>query len=269
MAGRKGLHALRKEWRALERRELRYALRAEQVGWQERKAAWQEKIPPKARTALEAAFAKAFALVFEKGTGAIERTYRRDQIESAHADRTAAFETDGGRRPLRQVRRDGRAAEARGLLATTVEGVGLGLLGIGLPDVVLLVAMLLRGVYTTALRYGCSYEGPRERLLILRVMEASVSRGEDWRRRNAAIDAMLDGGLPEPTAEELDRQTRATAQAFATELLVLKFVQGLPLVGVVGGLADPVYLRRVTRYATLKYQRRYLLALREKGEREG
>ena len=67
MAGPKGLHALRKEWRALERRELRYALRAEQDGWQERKAAWQEKLPPKARTALEAAFAKAFALVFEKG----------------------------------------------------------------------------------------------------------------------------------------------------------------------------------------------------------
>ena len=96
--------------------------------------------------------------------------------------------------PLRHLRRDCRASEARGLLAATAEGVGLGLLGIGLPDVVLLVAMLLRGVYTTALRYGCTYEGPRERLLILRVMEASVSRGEDWRRRNAAKSGAGSGG---------------------------------------------------------------------------
>lgn len=267
MTGSKGIHALRKEWRALERRERRAALRAERDGWQEKWAAWQERIPPKARAALEAAFAKAFALVFEKGTGAIERTYRRDRIEAEHAERTAAFRTDGGRRPLRQIRWDGRAAGACGLLAATVEGVGLGLLGIGLPDVVLLVAMLLRGVYTTALRYGFSYDEPRERLLILHLMEASVSRGEDRRRRDAAIDAMLVDGLPEPTQEELAHQIKATSQAFATELLMLKFVQGLPLVGVVGGLADPVYLRRVTRYAELKYQRRYLLVLQEKGER--
>lgn len=33
----------------------------------------EEKIPPKLQGTLDAAFAKAFALIFEKGTGIIER----------------------------------------------------------------------------------------------------------------------------------------------------------------------------------------------------
>ncbi len=50
-----------------------------------------------------------------------------------------------------------------------------------------------------------------------------------------------------------------TADAFAADMLLLKFVQGLPVVGVLGGAGNPVCYRKVMRYAGIKYRKRYLL----------
>ena len=52
---------------------------------------------------------------------------------------------------------------------------------------------------------------------------------------------------------------RRTAKAFAVDMLLLKFIQGLPVVGVLGGAANPVYYRRIMKYVQLKYRKRYLI----------
>ena len=44
-------------------------------------------------------------------------------------------------------------------------------------------------------------------------------------------------------------------------MLLLKFVQGLPVIGVLGGAANPVYYRKILTYVQLKYKKRYLLRL--------
>ena len=41
------------------------------------------------------------------------------------------------------------------------------------------------------------------------------------------------------------------------------FLQGIPVAGAVGGAYDAVCLRRVQRYAVIKYQRRFLLARKQ------
>jgi len=38
----------------------------------------------------------------------------------------------------------------------------------------------------------------------------------------------------------------------------MKFLQGIPLVGAVGGVYDVVYMKQITEYAKIKYQRRFL-----------
>lgn len=43
------------------------------------------------------------------------------------------------------------------------------------------------------------------------------------------------------------------------ELLYLKFVQGIPVVGVIGGVSDVVYQKKITDYALLKYKKRFLI----------
>jgi hypothetical protein len=54
-------------------------------------------------------------------------------------------------------------------------------------------------------------------------------------------------------------QLQHTSDAFAMDMLLMKFIQGLPIVGIVGGLANPVYYQRILNYVKLKYRKRYLL----------
>lgn len=239
-----------------ERRLAREALRESRTtDW---KGKLEEKVPPKVYAALESAFCKAFTLVFQKGTGLIEKSYNREKLQQAYAARDQAVWVKRDRQALGQFRGKSRAANARDLLLTTAEGVGLGVLGVGLPDIVLFVSLLLKGIYETALRYGFDYDTPGERLLILKMMEASLAKGTRWQSLNQEVEHRLTEKPPEPTREELEGQIRQTAQAFAMDMLVLKFVQGLPLVGVLGGAGNPVYYRRVMKYVQLKYHRRYL-----------
>ena len=79
--------ALEKELALLQKREGRMETRAlaeKEGAW---KAKLEEKVPEKVYTSLEQAFCKAFALVFEKGTGIIEKSYDRDALEKDYAVR--------------------------------------------------------------------------------------------------------------------------------------------------------------------------------------
>lgn len=55
------------------------------------------------------------------------------------------------------------------------------------------------------------------------------------------------------------QQLQHTSDAFAMDMLLMKFIQGLPVVGIVGGLANPVYYQRIMNYVKQKYRKRYLL----------
>ena len=54
-----------------------------------------------------------------------------------------------------------------------------------------------------------------------------------------------------------------TAQVLSGELLYMKFLQGIPIVGVVGGAFDLKYMKEITTYAEIKYRKRYYRNLPE------
>ena len=39
----------------------------------------------------------------------------------------------------------------------------------------------------------------------------------------------------------------------------MKILQGIPIVGAIGGAYDVVYLKKITEYANLKYKKRFLV----------
>lgn len=39
----------------------------------------------------------------------------------------------------------------------------------------------------------------------------------------------------------------------------MKFLQGLPVVGMAGGIYDAIYLQEILAYAKIKYHKRFLL----------
>ncbi len=226
-------------------------------GW---KSKLEGKIPEKTLAVLKKAFSKGFSVIFEKGSVFIEKTYDRDSIEKDFQINDYAMDIKGGRKEIGRIQSGISKNNILNTAVTAVEGIGLGALGIGLPDIVIWVGVLLRGVYETALKYGFDYNSPEEKLFILKMIEAPMLSGEDWIAVNAEVDQFILQTAHDVLGnDELKGQIEKTADAFATEMLVTKFVQGLPLVGMLGGAANPVYYHRIMKYVQLKYRKRYLL----------
>ena len=252
--------ALEKELAAVRKREAaldRQAAKAHSPAW---RIQLEQKVPKTVLTGLEHAFSRGFSIVFDKGSGLIEKSYNAQTLKETHAIQHYATQVRGRRRELRAISRSARTAQLGELALTTVEGLGLGALGVGLPDIVLFLGMLLRGVYQTALRYGFAYDTPGEQMLILKMMEAALSKGEQRAVLSAEVDALLlSPTVPEHAA--LQTQMERTGRAFAVDMLLLKFLQGFPLVGILGGAGNPIYYHKVMDYVQLKYQKRYLCSL--------
>lgn len=256
---KKQIKTLNREFRALQRKEdklMAAAVKARKPGW---KKALEEKVPEKVYAGLNSAFAKGFSLVFQHGRKIIEKTYKKEIIAQKHIASDESFQTSGSRKEVKQIHKNARKSSSLNIAVTTVEGIGLGALGIGMPDIVLFLTTVLRGIYETALHYGFEYESRFEQMLLLKMMAAALSTGEDWFRRNKEVNDWILAGPREVSEEDFQAQIQDTASVFAVDMLLLKFIQGLPVVGVLGGAANPVYYHKITSYVQLKYRRRYLL----------
>lgn len=217
-------------------------------------------VPKKLQGTLDIAFAKAFGLIFEKGTKVIEKTYNRKGLEIDYYENDYMNGVLENKKTLRAFSKKAKAAGNRNLVFSGAAGVGMGILGIGVPDIPVFTGFLLKSVYEIALDYGFDYDSEKERAFILWVIEGAVSYGEKIEEINEKINDFIES---EKIPEEYDR-TEAIKSAAATlskELLYMKFVQGIPIVGALGGFYDAVYMKRINEYANLKYRKRQLLGL--------
>ena len=62
-----------------------------------------------------------------------------------------------------------------------------------------------------------------------------------------------------PEEYDIKKQVKDTSSMLSGELLYMKFLQGIPVVGAAGGIYDTVYLQRIMKYVKIKYQKRFLL----------
>lgn len=248
-----------KEWTALEKKEARYLMRRrEEKTSSALQQKLEEKIPEKLEETLNTAFIKAFDLVFEKGTGLIEKTYNKGQQKTDYQVREYAAGLKESRKTVKAFGRQSQGTRMKNLMISGVEGVGLGLLGIGLPDIPLFTAVILKSVYEIALSYGFEYESEKEQWFILKMIETALKKGEELERNNSLLNAWIDQNGIGETVKGRKEQSKETAAALAEALLYMKFLQGIPVVGAAGGAADTVYLKKITDYAELKYKRRFL-----------
>ncbi len=226
---------------------------------------WQEKIskhvPEKLNDTLNTAFFKAFELIFEKGTGIIEKTYNREKKEQDYKINEYAAELKNSRKTMRAFSKQASVSKNINMAISTLEGVGMGVLGLGIPDIPVFLAVLLKSIYEIALSYGFHYDSEEEQIFILRIIETALSHEEDLMTGNMELNSWLK----EPKPFEISRteQIRRTSDALSEEMLYLKFVQGMPVIGVVGGLSDMVYQKKITDYAAIKYKRRFLEGKKE------
>lgn len=249
--------AREREWKWLERQERSFLAKGSGRRAGAVSRLLEEKVPDKLQETLDGAFSKAFELVFEKGTGIIEKTYDREALEHQYQVNSYSADLAENKKTLRKFEKDTGGSHTKNLLFSGASGLGLGALGIGLPDIPLFVGVLLKSLYETAIQFGYDYTQSEEKYFILKIIETALSGGDQLRAGNRAIDRFIeDPKLPEGYAQ--DQQIRATSSVMAEELLCLKFLQGIPVVGAVGGAYNAVYMQKIQKYARLKYYRRFL-----------
>ena len=78
----KKISPLEKEYQKLIREEQKYILKNQEKKENFLNKALADKVPPKLQSTLEAAFIKAFKLIFSRGKSAIELTYNKEKLEN-------------------------------------------------------------------------------------------------------------------------------------------------------------------------------------------
>jgi hypothetical protein len=220
----------------------------------------EEKIPTPLLETLEDAFFTAFQTLFEGGRPLIERTYDRRKILKRHKGKDELVGAQKTVKSLKELDADAAQRLFFNKAFVTLEGGGLGLLGMGMPDIVILIAVMIKNLDELALSYGFETESKGESLYMLRLISAAMTEGRSKVVKNRAVDDLAErlllGLLPHENTEEVMRET---AGILAKALLLAKFIQGYPVVGAVGSLVNFNTIHKTGEYAAIKYKKRYLL----------
>jgi len=153
---------IEKEWVKIIKAEGKFIdhnLHKKEAGWQQK---LEKFVPEELSYNLNVAFFKAFEMIFEKGTGIIEKTYNKQKREKEHRINAYTAETMRTRKSLKVFGKQARASKNVNTLLSAVEGVGMGVAGAGLPDIPVFLAVLLRSIYEIAVIYGFDYDTEQE-----------------------------------------------------------------------------------------------------------
>ncbi len=247
---------LKQEWEKIIHREAMFLKKAREQNPTMLNKLLEEKVPPKVQSSLEEAFTKSFLLIFEKGTPYIERSFSKENLQFEHDMMAYALKTRPDKKRFKAFDKKTTGKESLQVALSSVKGMGLGLLGIGLPDIPIFIGTLIRGVYEIALQHGYEYESVEGQYFVLEVIKTAFQHGDEVLASDAALNAFIkEPKLPANYNQEA--QIEVVSKSLAAELLCVKFLQGMAVVGVVGGLADAQFLKRALQYAGLKYRRRF------------
>lgn len=253
----------KKEWDDLERKEAKFISKRSAGPTSVLISKLDRLVPEKLSDTLNGAFYKGFEVIFEKGTGVIEKTYNKEKKENEYQLNEFAADMKVDKKTAGNFTKSAKSSKTKNLFMSGVEGVGLGLVGAGIPDIPVFIAMLLKSVYEVALSYGYKYDTEEEKIFILKIIEAAMMDDESFDKANSALNnlidhSMMNGDIPQLKEVDKEEQMRATADALSNEMIYTKFLQGQMIVGVLGGIFDPIYVNRVSDYAVLKYRRRFI-----------
>lgn len=247
---------MEKEWNLLLKSESRFL----QKNRRQSEIKWQKKIesvvPEKLSLTLNGAFFKAFQMIFEKGTGIIEKTFDPEKKKQDYQINEYAAKIRGTRRSLRAFGKEASLSKTTNTAISAIGGVGMGVVGLGIPDIPVFLGLLLKSIYETAISFGFTYDTEEEQIFILKMIEVSLSHEDTLMKGNEMLNQWIE--REEHFSITLKEQMKRTSESLSRELLYLKFIQGIPIVGVAGGISDMIYQKKITDFVTIKYKRRFL-----------
>jgi len=221
----------------------------------------QDKIPDNLQSLLDSAFYTSFQLVFEKGITYIERTYNKNKLLLEYDLNNYAVNKDLSNRRIRNLDKQSNLSTALNSSIAVIEGGVLGVLGIGLPDIPLFIAVLIRTINEIALSYGYQYDTKEEKAFLLNLICTAMAKGENQKTYDTMADRLIENIDSDIFMDiDLDKRMKETSKILSEALLTVKFIQGIPIVGVIGSAVNHSIVNKVGRYAQVKYKKRYLLS---------
>lgn len=220
----------------------------------------QSYIPGKLKAALEAAFHKGFLLVFEKGNIYIEKTYDKDKIQLEYDLNDYALGKSAERKYRKRLDKYSKHSQMINSSISVIEGGVLGAFGIGLPDIPLFLSLVMKSVYEIALSYGYDYETEEEKAYILLLICTAMTKQKRQKEFYQKLEALGDSmDCKIMTEINLEDQIKTTAGILSESLLTAKFIQGIPVVGAVGGFVNYNIIRKISKFAGVMYKKRYYM----------
>lgn len=219
----------------------------------------EDKIPEKLEETLVKAFAAAFKIVFQEGKTIIKKTYDEEALKNEYVDKRVGMQTKGDRSLIAKLRHAAGKRHLVSLGVATTEGVGLGILGIGLPDIPILIGNMIRTCSISAQGHGIDTDRRDEQIYMLRLIRLAALPVSEREQANQALNRFgtaIDGGESQPL--DLEAEMQSTAEQLAMTMLFSRFVMGMPVVGVAGGLYNPVIISLLHQLAEIKYEIRLL-----------
>ncbi len=164
-------NAYEAEWKIFQKKEKKFLQTREEKKESFLNQKLAEKVPPKLQEQLDKAFSKAFGMIFEKGTGVIEKTYKKEELQKSFRINEYADEVWQTRGSLKVFEKKAEKAGMLNMLVSGAAGIGMGAFGVGIPDVAVFTGFVLRSIYEIALDFGYEYESEEERRFILLVIQ--------------------------------------------------------------------------------------------------
>lgn len=219
----------------------------------------ESKVPKTLKGTLDTAFYKSFKIIFDNGTKYIEKLYNKNKIQLNHNVNDYHVSNRPDRKTIKNIDKHAQKSTILNTSISTIEGAGLGLLGIGMPDIPLFTAMILKTIYEISLSYGFLYEIEEEKVYVLNIIKGALTSGETQLKYNLKVDKLSDKVDNHINiAYDLDREITNTARILSDAMLTSKFIQGIPVVGVLGSITNYKIINKISNYASVKYKKRYL-----------
>lgn len=222
----------------------------------------EKKIPDNMINTFQNAFEKGFYYVFEKGTLIIEKSYNSEKLKNEADINKYILSKEVSNKNFKNIDRKINKGIFINKGIATVEGSLLGLFGIGLPDIPIFIGMILKTIYEVCLSYGFDYESEEEKIFILNIICTGLNKGELKAKYSAETDKIgynIDNELENNL--ELNNMIKITSVNLAQTMIISKFIQGMPIIGVYGGISNFKLIQDISRVASIKYKKRFLTKL--------